>query len=400
MSEKKSMGNKLYLKVLRILKENSSEDAPMSLEDIGSILYEDYEQNKGNRDKSIKRTIETFFISTDEEMVKLLPVKEKSNFNAKRNKWQLYYEHLLNENQLNILLLSIMQSAHLGDKSIAPIIETLIDIADVQSVDHQYTRLQNIALNEFDITPAKSDAATDVLANMSTLLTAISPIVAGKPASGKQVQFKLYSFDRDRKRTPVINSDKSVRIYQISPMHLAVHQGRFWLIGKNNISSTEKHDNNYSFYPVDLIADLEILQDVDVEETPMDTRTKEKFFAEHFNLSFDKPCYAYIKATKQIKLEGVLEPHLAAYTRIYNAFGKNVTRQDDVAKELGEEYDVFLVKCSIYGIVNWVLENSDHVSFMLNSNIVDPTHKTDVERIKAAVKDKLDIYHSQYSELL
>ncbi|MFI3324611.1 MAG: WYL domain-containing protein [Clostridia bacterium] len=380
-SDGKAYGNRLIMAIIYTLKNKSTKEEPISICQLGNYVFgtEDYENNKGDRDKSMQRALldlkDVFEINY--ELKSLFPISEKSNYTVKRNKWQLYYNQNLSESELNVIILSLLQSNCFDDYNADNLIGKIIDLAGISENGFAKGRLENVILTEWGKNEKQKFAITDVIKTMDFLYNAIT---CNKIPN--KISFVLYGYNRKGERTAVRNGYK----YTVSPLYLAVHGGRFWLLAKT------KNYENISFYPLDLIGDLKELECEESEH--IQNFNRKKFLNEHMNLSYDEPKVAYIKFHKYIP--NTATENVRVYTKIYNTFGKDFQYSDKTAEKLGENWEVIKVTRSPFGLINWVLSNSEDVSLILNEELVEKPYISDTRFIAKEVEKKLTQIRKAY----
>lgn len=386
--EKKPYVNRLILAILYALQQNSSEEAPLFLHDLGWRIFgdSDYKAHKGDRNKSIQRAIlecrEAF--EGNDRLTELFPLAEIGGFQGKRSQWQVYYKNNLTETQLSTLFLALLQSKQWGDEGMGDLIEVLVRQAGMENDKAVLTRLSALTLTEVHRESIQQTPVTSQWNTIEFLFHAISPINESK----KKISFQLYGFDAKGERSLF----RQGYLYKVTPLYLAVHQGRFWLIG---ITSSYKTP---SFYPLDLMGDLQSVEEEALSTDCLDDweHQEKVFLEEHMNLSYDKPCYAHLKVKTTLE-DG--KENLPAFTRIYNTFGKNIQQCLDIAEKLGENWTVFRVKRSPHGLINWIFENHSHVELILDDKLLDKDFQEDTLAFRKQIAKKLDELNRQYPNL-
>ena len=366
MPVKKEYANRLILQIIYTLKQSSTVEDPISLDELGAMIFAEYRESKGDRDKSIQRAI-LDFRTLFQENPDQFPLTEESDFQNKRNKWLLAYKQPFDETELATLLLALLQYAT-QEESLQPLVEKLLSVSGAGKDSYVLNRLLDLILTENTTAPGLHDEI-QVLDNLRFLQASISNIDGSK---GTKIAFKLYGFDITGRRVPFRDS----MTYVVSPMHFVVHMGRFWLL-----AITDTHPDDISFYPIDFMAELQELAGTEALTVP-DLNWKENrknFLAQHMNLSYDKPRWAHLRVKNT----------LAATTHIRNTFGTDFQLVTEVVDKLDGDDLVILVERSPYGLINWVFANCEYVTLLLDEEVLPRCYWDDARFMRGAMQERL-----------
>lgn len=367
MPVKKEYANRLILQIIYALKQSSTPEDPISLDELGAIIFADYSESKGDRDKSIQRAI-LDFRTLFQENSELFPLREESDFKNKRNKWLLAYKQPFDETELATLLLALLQYAA-QEASLQPLVEKLLSVSGAGKDSAVLNRLLDLILTENTATSGRQDEI-QVLDNLRFLQASIANIDGTK---GTKISFQLYGFDIEGNRVPF----REGMTYIVSPIYFTVHMGRFWLLAIN-----DSHPDDISFYPIDFMAELREVTGTEALTVPDPNwkENKKNFLAQHMNLSYDNPRWAHLRVKNT----------LAATTRIHNAFGTDFQLVPEVGDKLEGDDLVILVKRSPYGLINWVFANSEYVTLLLDEEVLPRRYWGDARFIKNAMQERIE----------
>lgn len=404
----KIQGNTLLYKIALVLKEKRTKNEPMSLAELGTEIWgDDYGENKGDRDKSLERALRA--ITSDEKLKEIFSVSERNDFQGKRGSWRLYYNHKLDEEDINIVLLALHCFNCVGDIKINSVMEKVRNCGS--GAEDAQGRLKDIMCtedrklhNSFDESGEVNnyEVQTDIVKNIEFLYELIVGVDEDNQEgdedkecdgentknvtsikTGRMISFNLYGFNREGMR---VNLGKT---YQAHPLYISASGGRFWLIAQM------KTKTNFTIFPIDLMMNLAIIPDSDIlsnETRKSYDSMKETYMREHMNLSYDDPRYAYLKV-KKYSDNKMYDTNFAAYNRIYNTFGSDFTFMYDMAKKLGDEWDIIRVKRSPYGLINWVFSNCEHITFVFDEVLMTEEymgeHLEDMRVIKSFVDERM-----------
>ncbi|MDD6066898.1 MAG: WYL domain-containing protein [Firmicutes bacterium] len=174
-----------------------------------------------------------------------------------------------------------------------------------------------------------------------------------------RIRFVFNGYNHRKKITPRYSME-------LCPYYIMAYRDRYYLLGY-----AEGH-KNASVWRIDLMTELVI-----EEEKPVLQKSKVKGLPQtwsddlmysHLNMSFDEPVDITLRIHNP-KKEGSQEPEWPSYNFMMDWFGTKWNFKKIDPKDT--DYDLVTVKCSPFGMVNWVLQYSDRVEVVAPEEVRD-----------------------------
>ena len=276
---------------------------------------------------------------------------------------QVYYNHPFSYEELD----SIVDSIHQNKTLTATEAKSLIDKIKAELASKHYVDRINVKLEKFiDATVVNKDKTRS---NIRKLDKAIK--------ENKKISIDFYGYNI-HKDLEYVNNKK----YVLNPYYIFANGNHFYLIAASDWKQ------NMSFWRVDLMDDIEILDEsrVDIKTVPdIPDMWDPNLQYRHINMSYDKPQRARIKV-KMYDYDKYGNKNKLSCTFLVDTFGKNF---DD--KGIDGDYAVIEVVCSPFGLRNWALQFADRVEVLPPVNKGDYDVRADVIKSLKALNEKYGI---------
>jgi len=420
--------NRVMLSVIYTLKNETDLNHPMNFVELCKRIYgfsdakwKERSKEQNAKRKSCKITIEHNLNQISEVCMGAdvkCPICERNEFGGPRDKWELYYDHPFNDNEINLLIEGVLHYNRLEPEEVIDIISRIISSCGSSKSKDFEERLKNVNLNyalakrlvkEKDKDKKNEEKITlknkrykdvinekiyrskalehercDVIGNLELLYDYILPGEKKK----RKISFNLNRYRGVQEKNGFVGKLEKLRDgrkYKVTPLYIAIASGRFWLLAITDTHSGADAADRLTFYPIDLMSD--ITEEDEIAISPDEVNFIEKweetekyyFVSEHMNMSYDDPMNIVIRVRKKNAKSGKFID--TSYTLIYNTFGNDFYPLHSDS----EEYDRILVTRSPYGIINWALTNTRDVEI-------------ETPEVRDAIKKRLDELNDMYSD--
>lgn len=287
---------------------------------------------------------------------------------------QIYYQHPFSYEEVNRLIEGVLFLDTVDEKESKELINKMMDKLTSKYYKASHSMVHKVHKPGIYNTEALHKS-------LSVVRTAIADRV--------QIEFTFQGYNCEKQLVNIRN-----RRDVLCPYYIVANAGRYYLIGC--YMSTQEAQPKMSIWRIDLMGDITIperdiakgrkgkavLPKHEVGNLPLEW--DEKFLVSHMNMSYDEPKNITLRI-KSSKQEGDGKASLQGnYTFLYDYFGEEFTYK---GREEVEPYeDIVEVRCSPYGMVNWVLQYSDRVE------VVGP------EDVRNRVKEKIEKLVVKYKD--
>lgn len=332
----------LIVYILDILKKYSDSENMLTKGRIQQILEKEYFMEADV--KAVARNLKLL------EMVdNHIKCREAERTNQRGRKeiyrYGFYYEHEFDNEELRLLVDSVMYQMQMPKKTRQNLINKLIGLSSIYFKN---------TMRHTSYIPDNAPENISFYKNIRVLAEAIN--------SEKKVRFRYCSYGTDLKLHPRKNADGKERIYTVNPYKLAVKDGRYYII-----CNYDRYDDICN-YRVDRIKGIEMLDVPARSERELnhsDMINLAEYMEQHLYMFSGQPIRAVFR-TKSYMLNDFVD-----------YFGKNIK-----IKSEGDEIIVDVI-ASEKSVCNWGVQFAGDVILVYPPNL----RKQVTEKLKNALKD-------------
>lgn len=286
----------IALCILDILKKYTDENHTLTQKQIEEKLENEY-QMKVDR-KSVKSNLEDLIdfgidIMSD-EVTRIGKDRKTGEPQEQIIKTNIYWQNDFSDEELRLIIDSILFSKHIPKKQCSQLIEKLEGLSNV------YFKSKVKHVNK---TPEDRTDNKQIFYNISILDEAIS--------NNRKVSFKYLHYDICKKTHIKTDKDGEDKIYVISPYQMAAKDGKYYLI-----CNYDKYDD-VSNYRIDRIYDIQILEE---KRKPFNKLSGAN--GRELNLEEYMQEHVYMYSSDKVKGKLIIEPRFV--DDIIDVFGKDV----------------------------------------------------------------------------
>lgn len=348
------------LKVLKCLKENSKEDQFISLEELTYRInnhtkqsWETVVDHRTRYDKrnAVKKALLNIQLALGSESPICIVRKHISAEDLEPSD-SLYYKQQFDQEEINLLLASLIQCSSLEVKAISPLISKLLHVVNIDnsSLDR---KLDDLYLRHSNYIDSKRKPENNLITNLETLIYIMT---VADQNDFKKIDFEYCHLDQLGKRVPYD------RKYTLSPHYLTLENGHFWLLGLH-----DQAPNKYYRYAVDRMINIHVIQDEKALPRISSTDPKIKqYLHTHVGSSYDDPQDIIIQLLNKT----------TAYDAIYDKFGNDFL----FLHPDSEGNERIKVHRSPYGVIQWALTYPDRVKIE-TPEVVEMLRKHALEKL-------------------
>lgn len=272
----------------------------------------------------------------------------------------LRYNQLFSFDEMNQIVEAILFVKNIDSAKKEALIQKLQTLSSVNYPKYSPFISETTGKISNSLTSVFEDSRIDEVVVRNNLELIRNAIKANN-GSGKKIAFNFNGYDENKKLIPRKNRDGNDKVYIVSPYHVILYNGKYYLICAMDLN------DNVAIYRIDLMSNItdkikqikfdnqkmtceprkpkRQLRDIPLE---WNDESASAFQTEHLYMFYGEPCKIRLKIDRD------------RYTLLHDYFGNRY----EFKNHIDEQWDEVEVKCVPKAMESWAMQCSDYVEVL------------------------------------